>query len=134
MADSFTSDQVQGVFGRFTGVIDETVTFSDDIVQGIFGEFKPVFDEAAGVVSQINTAARRFSMMNFVSSVGAHVTPLFFVSGGIAAEDRIHLLNLYGGLFSSTDPSATNKNQFWRRSGGVPGLFGRHSTVIGRSW
>lgn len=58
MTDNFTADQVQGVFGEFTAVLDEAVSggeFSQDNVQGIFGEFKPVLDEAAGAAP----AARR---------------------------------------------------------------------------
>lgn len=36
--------------------------------------------------------------------------------------------------YDTTGPPATNKNQFWRRAGGVAGTWGRHSTAIGRSW
>ena len=48
MADSFSDDQFQGVFGEFKPVIDETVDFTDDNFQGVFGEFEFVLDEAAG--------------------------------------------------------------------------------------
>ena len=53
MADNFTVNQVQGVFGKFVPVLDEAVSggdFSADNVQGVFGEFVPVLDEAAGPV------------------------------------------------------------------------------------
>lgn len=49
MADNFSQDQVQGIFGEFKPVIDTSVTPSQDNVQGVFGEFVPVLDEAAGV-------------------------------------------------------------------------------------
>ncbi len=51
MADNFTRNQVQGIFGEFVAVLDEMIEggeFSADNVQGIFGEFIPVLDEAAG--------------------------------------------------------------------------------------
>lgn len=47
MADSFTTNKTQGVFGEFKPVIDESVDDTADSFQGIFGEFKPVLDEAA---------------------------------------------------------------------------------------
>ena len=48
MADSFTVNQVQGVFGEFKPVLDGAdVTFTADNVQGIFGKFDAVLDEAA---------------------------------------------------------------------------------------
>ncbi len=48
MADEFTSQQVQGVFGEFKAVLDfATVTVTAENVNGVFGEFKPVLDEAA---------------------------------------------------------------------------------------
>ena len=47
MADTFTQDNFQGVFGEFKFVIDETLPLTDDNVQGVFGEFVPVRDEAA---------------------------------------------------------------------------------------
>jgi len=50
MADNFSANQVQGVFGEFKPVADETVEFSTNNVQGIFGLFVFVLDEAAGVV------------------------------------------------------------------------------------
>ena len=44
---AFTSDQVQGVFGEFTAVIDESGgILTSDQVQGVFGEFNPVLDDA----------------------------------------------------------------------------------------
>jgi len=48
MADNFTANQCQGVFGEFKPVYDIATTASENNVQGIFGEFKPVLDEAAG--------------------------------------------------------------------------------------
>jgi len=53
MPDSFTANQVQGVFGEFMAVLDEVdVDFTADNVQGIFGIFDAVMDEAAtGVVA-----------------------------------------------------------------------------------
>ena len=51
MADNFTQDNFQGVFGEFTFVIDETLPLTDDNVQGVFGEFVPVADEAASGVT-----------------------------------------------------------------------------------
>lgn len=56
MADNFSQDQVQGVFGEFKPVIDTAVTPSVDNVQGVFGEFVPVLDEAAGVVAPTQTS------------------------------------------------------------------------------
>lgn len=48
MADAFTSNQVQGVFGQFKPVLDyTTVTVTANNVQGVFGQFEPVLDEAA---------------------------------------------------------------------------------------
>ncbi len=49
MADSFTVNQLQGVFGKFVPVVDEALPLTDDNIQGIFGEFGPVLDEAAAV-------------------------------------------------------------------------------------
>ncbi len=52
MADSFTSQQVQGIFGEFRPVLDyATVTVTANNVQGVFGEFKPVLDEAAAAAA-----------------------------------------------------------------------------------
>ena len=53
MADNFSQNHVQGVFGEFVPVLDESVTFSQDNVQGVFGQFMPVLDEAAGAVSTV---------------------------------------------------------------------------------
>ncbi len=48
MADQFTANQVQGVFGEFKPVLDyATVVVTANNAQGVFGEFKPVLDEAA---------------------------------------------------------------------------------------
>ncbi len=54
MADNFTQDQIQGVWGRFAPVLDDAVSggsFSQDNVQGILGVFEPVLDEVAGAVA-----------------------------------------------------------------------------------
>ena len=51
MADSFTANHIQGVFGKFVPVLDEAVELSDAQVQGVFGRFLPVLDEAAGVAA-----------------------------------------------------------------------------------
>ena len=53
MADNFTGNQVQGVFGKFVPVLDEAVSggeFSAGNVQGVLGKFVPVLDEAAGAI------------------------------------------------------------------------------------
>ena len=47
MADNFSANHIQGVFGVFKPVIDDTVDQSADNWQGVFGLFKPVLDEAA---------------------------------------------------------------------------------------
>ena len=57
-ADNFSNDHVQGIFGEFTAVLDETVAFSQNNVQGVFGQFVPVLDEAAGVVAPPPTAIK----------------------------------------------------------------------------
>lgn len=51
MADNFSANHFQGVFGKFVPAIDETVDFSNDNFQGIFGIFKLILDEAAGAVA-----------------------------------------------------------------------------------
>ena len=72
MADEFTSNQVQGVFGEFKAVLDvATVTLTADNVQGVFGEFKPILDEAAvgGVGGELQTRdigiGRRLSVLAY---------------------------------------------------------------------
>lgn len=60
MADSFTQNQVQGIFGEFTAVLDEVdVDFSDNNVQGIFGKFDAVLDEAAAAAAAAGIASLR---------------------------------------------------------------------------
>lgn len=52
MADNFTANQIQGVFGQFKPVLDEAVLgndFSANNTQGVFGLFVAVLDEDAGV-------------------------------------------------------------------------------------
>lgn len=51
MADNFSDNHVQGIFGEFVPVLDESVSFSQDNVQGVFGQFVPVLDEAAGAAA-----------------------------------------------------------------------------------
>ena len=51
MADNFSANHTQGIFGKFRPVADESVDDSANNFQGIFGEFKPVLDEAAGAVA-----------------------------------------------------------------------------------
>ena len=58
MADNFSQNHVQGVFGEFKPVLDESVAFSQNNVQGVFGKFKPALDEAAGVVPPVAFKAR----------------------------------------------------------------------------
>ena len=48
MADNFSANHIQGVFGVFKPVIDDAVDQSADNWQGVFGLFEPVLDEAAG--------------------------------------------------------------------------------------
>jgi len=49
MADNFTQDQIQGLFGEFKPVLDEAGgMFSANLVQGVFGEFRVVLDETSG--------------------------------------------------------------------------------------
>ncbi len=54
-ADNFSGNHVQGIFGEFKPVLDETVSFSQDNVQGVFGQFIPVLDESAGAVAPTPT-------------------------------------------------------------------------------
>ncbi len=65
MADSFTGNQVQGVFGKFVPVIDEALPLTDDNIQGIFGEFGPVLDEAAAVVAASGSVLLRQPIQPF---------------------------------------------------------------------
>ncbi len=51
MADNFSQEQVQSIFGEFKPVIDTSVTPSNENVQSVFGEFVPVLDEAAGAAA-----------------------------------------------------------------------------------
>jgi|AP95_1055475.scaffolds.fasta_scaffold387899_2 hypothetical protein len=63
MADSFSGDQVQGVFGELVPVLDSTVSFTADQVQGVFGELVPVLDEAAGAVAVTGPPAGSLALM-----------------------------------------------------------------------
>jgi hypothetical protein len=45
----------------------------------------------------IDSAAKRYSMLNFCLSDAV----LFEVDGTVDADDRVHLLGLYGGLFDA---------------------------------
>lgn len=51
MADNFSANHIQGIFGVFKPVTDDTVDQSVDNYQGVFGRFVPVLDEAAGAVA-----------------------------------------------------------------------------------
>lgn len=46
----------------------------------------------------VDTRAKRFSMMNFVSRPLSVCSPLFEADGSVDADDRAQLLGLYGGL------------------------------------
>lgn len=59
MADNFSANHVQGVWGVFKPVIDETVDTSADQVQGVWGAFKVVLDEAAGAAAPAVTHRRQ---------------------------------------------------------------------------
>ena len=48
MADNFSANNFQGVFGKFQPVLDETVAPTSENFQGVFGKFVPIADEAAG--------------------------------------------------------------------------------------
>jgi len=50
MADNFSVNQIQGVLGEFSPILDETVTPTINNFQGVLGQFIIVLDEAAGVV------------------------------------------------------------------------------------
>lgn len=63
MADSFSGNQVQGVFGEFVPVMDGTVSFTEDQVQGVFGEFVPVLDEAAGAAAVAGPIAGSLALL-----------------------------------------------------------------------
>ena len=61
MADEFTANQVQGIFGEFQAVLDySTVEVTAENVQGIFGEFGAVLDEAATAGAVVTTTAYAF--------------------------------------------------------------------------
>ena len=54
MADSFTANQIQGVFGKFAPVLDfATVVVTANNSQGVFGSFEAVLDEAAAAAGGI---------------------------------------------------------------------------------
>ena len=62
MADSFTTNQVQGQLGELRPVLDESLPFTANNVQGVWGEFVPVLDEAAtagGIAPHMNYYRRR---------------------------------------------------------------------------
>lgn len=46
----------------------------------------------------IDTRAKRFGMLNFVSGFSLHVESLFEADGTVDADDRAYLLDLYGGI------------------------------------
>lgn len=53
----------------------------------------------------IDTAAKRFSMLNF--SYGVEVHLLFETDGTVDQDDRVHLLDLYGGIPPDAPPDNT---------------------------
>lgn len=64
MADNFSQEQVQSIFGDFKPVIDTSVTPSQENVQSVFGEFIPVLDEAAGVAAAVPASFDIFPQTN----------------------------------------------------------------------
>ena len=61
MADSFTANHVQGVFGEFKPVLDfATNAATADNVQGVLGLFEAVLDEAGAADGAPNT--RRYTL------------------------------------------------------------------------
>lgn len=51
----------------------------------------------------VDTAAKRFSMLNFAG--GSHIHLTFQTDGQIDADDRIQLLDLYNGFSLTGDPA-----------------------------
>lgn len=96
MADNFSGNHVQGVFGKFTPVADETVASSADNVQGVFGQFKPVLDEAAGAAGVLPEGKQEvpvyFDLSEFLHS--AHIA--------IRAQGDV-TVNLPSGTLSDQD-------------------------------
>ena len=75
----------------------------------------------------IDTAAKRFSMLNFGDGTNIHL--LFEPDGAVDLDDRQHLLDCYGGVAFSEAAAATaddntaawyiiNRTSRGRRSGG----------------
>lgn len=52
----------------------------------------------------VDTAAKRFSMLNFGSGVHIHLT--FQADGQVDADDRLQLLDLYNGFAAVGPPAA----------------------------
>ena len=50
----------------------------------------------------VDTAAKRFSMMNFVCGPGVHLVPMWEPDGAVDTDDRVHGLDLYGGITLDT--------------------------------
>ncbi len=76
MADSFTADHIQGIFGRFTAVLDyATNDPTVDNTQGLFGQFRPVLDEAGAA------AAAGGRIMSSIAGAGG-----LAAAGGIAGK------------------------------------------------
>ena len=62
MADSFTANHVQGVFGEFKPVLDyATNDPTADNVQGVFGLFMAVLDAAGAAVAAAASRIRWFA-------------------------------------------------------------------------
>ena len=54
MADNFTVNQINGVFGKFRPALDDAISggdFSADNINGVFGSFISCLDEAAGAAA-----------------------------------------------------------------------------------
>ena len=49
----------------------------------------------------VDTAEKRYSMMNFVGGPGICTVPMFEPDGAVDDDDRFHLLNLYSGITGS---------------------------------
>ncbi len=54
MADNFTPNQIQSVFGEFKPVFDISQALTGNNVQSVFGELVVVLDEVAGAGAAAN--------------------------------------------------------------------------------
>ena len=73
MADSFTSDHIQGIYGEFTAVLDIALAFTYENIQGIYGEFKPLWYSILDSENEIRieTAERKAQILRnrFISMI-----------------------------------------------------------------